>query len=277
MQKLLKTTAEAFLRPAGVALCRTSTLAKAGMWARERERHLLFLNEADAFFRATLFPTLPAGNGRAELLASLNGCSPTKAYFILNYLHEALRRGGDVCELGVAEGATSALMANEIRPLDRVHLWLYDSFEGLPRPTEKDVLINDVFNLGSMAAYEGKMAVAETQVRERLAAVGFPQERTHVVRGFIDRRTSVDVLPERIAFAYLDFDLYEPIALALRLIHQRLVGGGYVVVDDYGWFSSGAATAVDEFHAEHRNEYELIKPPAFTGGFVILGRKTESS
>ena len=36
-------------------------------------------------------------------------------------------------------------------------LHLFDSFEGLPMPTERDQLKDDIFALGSMAAYAGAM------------------------------------------------------------------------------------------------------------------------
>jgi O-methyltransferase len=40
--------------------------------------------------------------------------------------------------------ATSALLANEIRSTERT-LWLFDSFKGLGKPSEKDLLIDDIF------------------------------------------------------------------------------------------------------------------------------------
>jgi hypothetical protein len=37
--------------------------------------------------------------------------------------------------LGIAQCATSALIANEISS-SKKNLWLFDSFKGLPKPTE---------------------------------------------------------------------------------------------------------------------------------------------
>ncbi len=73
------------------------------------------------------------------------------------HLNRALGLDGDVCEFGVAQGATSALIANEIRGTEK-DLWLFDSFEGLPKPTDHDILIDDIFNLGSIDRYQGTMA-----------------------------------------------------------------------------------------------------------------------
>src|SRR5450755_2563393 len=86
-----------------------------------------------------LFPN-PVPEGRSELLAKLLGTQLSEAVYIINCLHRSLKLPGDVCEFGIAQGATSALLANEIRDTDKL-LWLFDSFEGLPTPTEKDSLI----------------------------------------------------------------------------------------------------------------------------------------
>ncbi len=56
----------------------------------------------------------------------------------VRYIDQA-RIPGDIVECGMYNGGSAALMASAcIRsPLDRT-IWLFDSFEGLPQPTEKD-------------------------------------------------------------------------------------------------------------------------------------------
>jgi hypothetical protein len=233
--------------------------------------YLRTLAEMDGWMRQSVFPDLPATPGRVELLAKLMGTQVSEAYYLLANLHRALAAPGDVCELGVAAGATTALMANELRGTDR-RLWLFDSFEGLPRPSAQDRLIDDVLNLGSMDAYEGKMAYRVDEVRHRLAEVAFPPDRVEVVAGFIEETSKRARLPARVCFAYVDFDFYEPIRVALDLLDQRLGPGGAIVVDDYGFFSAGAKTAVDEFLAAAGSRYRVESPPAFAGHFCVLTR-----
>jgi hypothetical protein len=211
--------------------------------------------------------------GRYRLLAKLQGTPPTEAYSILEALTRCQSLDGDVCEFGVAEGDTSALIANEIIATDK-KLHLFDSFEGLPKPTDKDQLIDDIFKLGSMHAYEGKMSFPEASVRKRLQLIGFPENRTFIHKGFIEKTISEsERLPKKVSVAYVDFDFYEPIIEALNFLDSVLEVGGIVIVDDYGFFSTGAKTAVDEWlismnFSEQR--YHSSVPASHLGKFVVI-------
>lgn len=199
-----------------------------------------------------------------ELLRDLIGTSIGEAMHLLHWLATAPE--GDVCEFGVAQGATSALLADAIFDSQR-HLWLYDSFQGLPRPTEEDELIDDIFNVGSIEGYAGEMANPRILVERRLASIGFPADRIHIIEGFLhaDERR----LPEQVAFAYVDFDFFEPTITALRLLDERLADHGRIVVDDYGFFSSGVEKAVRQFILE-RPRYSVQIAPRHAGHFCIL-------
>jgi hypothetical protein len=207
-----------------------------------------------------LFPEIPPREGRRELLSKLIGTPVSEAMHLIAYLSRSLALEGDVCEFGIAQGATSALLANEIRDTAK-RLWLFDSFQGLPPPTSKDVLINDIFGLGSIEKYAGTMAEPAERVQLRLKDIGFPEVRTKIVPGFIEKTIKSAILPDKVCFAYIDFDFYEPILTTLRFLCDRIPVGGFVIVDDYGFFSSGAKTAVDEFVVETAGNYKLTLPP----------------
>jgi len=207
-----------------------------------------------------------------SLLKNLIGTGYGEGLYILDSLQNALPFEGDVCEFGVAQGATSALLANEIKDTGK-KLWLFDSFEGLPEPTEKDSLINDIFNLGSMAAYKGTMACPIDMVRLRLADIQFPAERTMIIPGFIETTIHNTGLPEKVCFAYIDFDFYEPILIALQYLDRVLQPGGFVIVDDYNFFSEGVKIAVDEFYTANKEKYNILFPIKPAGYFCILQKK----
>ena len=232
--------------------------------------------EIEGCYRDLLFPEIPERANRPDLMQQLLGTSTGEAMYILGSLYRSLSCPGDVCEFGIAQGATSALLANEIRGTDK-KLWLFDSFEGLPRPTEKDKLIDDIFNLGSMEAYTGQMACDVSMVKNRLETIAFPLNRVEIVPGFIEKTIHLPRLPSSVSFAYVDFDFYEPILIALNYLDRTLSRGGHIVVDDYGWFSSGAQTAVDEFMSVHASDYEITFPIKSAGHFVVLRRSSSGA
>lgn len=222
--------------------------------------------------RALLFPQLPECPGRRELMARLLGTGIGEAMYLLNELHAALAGPGDVCEFGVAQGATSALLANELRATGR-RLWLYDSFTGLPKPSPQDQLKDDIFGLGSIDRYEGQMRCDGGEVLVRLAQIGITPDRYRVCAGLVHDTLREGAGPDPVSFAYVDFDFYEPIAHALAYLDRHLAPGGRIVVDDYDFFSTGVKTAVDEFVAHHAGRYELTLPQPFAGKFCLLRRQ----
>lgn len=225
--------------------------------------------EIEALLRMTALPDLPAKAGREERLADLIGTNICEGLYLLDALHKALKVEGDICEFGVAQGATSQLIASEIMDTERV-FWLFDSFEGLPAPTKEDRLIDDIFNLGSMESYRGTMMSPETEVLGRLAKVKFPKDRLRVMKGWVNESIMRPDVPRRVAFAYVDFDFYEPIKDALHFLDARMLPGARVVVDDYGFFSEGAQLATDEFVAAMDGRWKLDKPLPLAGHFVTL-------
>jgi len=154
-------------------------------------------------------------------------------------------------------------------------LWLFDSFKGLGKPSENDQLINDIFNLGSIDKYEDTMACSVDEVQSRLNAISFPSSRVRIIEGFIEDTIEYANMPEKVCFAYVDFDFYTPISIALKFLNERLVMGGVIVVDDCGFFASGAKTAVDEFQKEYSYKYVPFLPSKFASQstpFLVLHR-----
>ena len=213
---------------------------------------------------------------RPKLMARLLGTPPSEAYFIVQALAHCREIKGDICEFGVAQGETSALIANEMMQDENKLLHLFDSFEGLPKPSEKDILKDDIFQLGSMEAYQGEMSCPEDMVISRLKAVGFPSKRYRIHKGFIeDVINNRGVLPQEVSFAYVDFDFYEPIKVALEFLHEVTPVGAMIVVDDYNYFSTGSKTALDEFLNEKNSGsliYDCEIPNEEYGYFAILTR-----
>jgi hypothetical protein len=114
-------------------------------------------------------------------------------------------------------------------------------------------------------------------VLERLRKISFPEHRYVIHKGFFDRILERgENLPARVSFAYVDFDLYEPIKQVLEFLHPITPPGAIIIVDDYGFFSSGPKTAVDEFIQDKNDRekvYEYMIPDTRYGHFIVLTKK----
>lgn len=250
------------------------TLEQFRMSEAMRDIHRRDAVEVEELYRHFLFTDLPKREGRARDLSDLIGTTVSEAIYVIKNLHDGLKVAGDICEFGVAQGATSRLLASEIMPLAERKFWLFDSFEGLPAPTKEDRLIHDIFKLGTMEKYKGTMASPETEVLGKLASVKFPRERIVVKKGWVKDTIQSGDLPEKVAFAYVDFDFYDPIKDALEFLDTRMPAGGRIVVDDYGFFSEGAQLAVDQFVAAANGRYRFEMPLPFAGHFCVLSKVT---
>ena len=241
-------------------------------WCKTLRRiHVRDAVEIEELYRTFVFPELPRKAGREGLLSDLIGTSVSEAIYILESLHAGLQVEGDICEFGVAQGATSKLLASEIMDTDR-KLYLFDSFEGLPAPSPEDVLIDDIFNLGSMDRYTGTMMSPESEVMEKLFSINFPDHRTHIMKGWVEDSLARSDVPKKVAFAYVDFDFYGPIKTALEYLDRVMPVGGRIVVDDYGFFSEGAQKAVDDFVCGRNKRFSFSLPLPFAGKFAVLER-----
>lgn len=148
---------------------------------------------------------------------------------ILKIARECLALPGDFVELGCYEGDTSLLLAELLRDAnsgreDAKRLWIYDSFEGLPAKTDAD------FSVAGEAFQAGVLAVSKREVKLRFLRAGLPVPV--ITKGWFADLTRSD-LPREIAFAFLDGDLYESIRDSLKLVENKMVDGGIIIIHDY--------------------------------------------
>ncbi|MFC1964479.1 TylF/MycF/NovP-related O-methyltransferase [Chloroflexota bacterium] len=121
-------------------------------------------------------------------------------------------------------------------------MWLFDSWEGLPEPNERDVSYNlEPGRKGMALGFEFR---AREMIFEKLR---LDSKRVHLVKGWF-----ADTLPVykkdlgTIALLHLDCDWYESVKLCLEQLYDSIVSGGFIVIDDYGYWG-GCREAVHEF------------------------------
>ena len=180
--------------------------------------------------------------------------SRDRCFVLWRTLQQALQLEGDVLECGVFRGGTALLEATTMQDLgSKKSLHLVDSFEGMPDTTEGV----DRFRAGDFGS------TSYEDVRQALAPFDF----AHVHRGFIPE--VLETLPiDRLAWAYIDVDLFAAVRDCLEFMYPRVQAGGVIIFDDYGFPScSGGRRAVDDFFADGRAEVPLCLP---TGQALVI-------
>lgn len=220
--------------------------------ARRRGRQDHFDAEARATIRSVKPRTMTA---------------PEKLFGLILATRYVADRGipGTIVECGVWRGGSMQAVARTLlqRGDAERHLHLFDTFEGMPPPTERDRR-PDGRPASELLATRPRTrkiwAVADLDdVRAGMAETGYPADRVHFHPGLVED-TIPGQAPDEIAILRLDTDWYESTRHELEHLYDRVPSGGVVIFDDYG-FWQGARQAIDEF-LDRRDERLLLMPIA---------------
>lgn len=159
---------------------------------------------------------------------------------------------GDIAECGVWRGGSVMLAAMALTHFGdtsrKIHL--FDTFDGNPEPAPVDLDWDGnnphrawatLREQGKKWGFGGSMDI----VRENILQTGYPEDHFVFVPGLVEE-TLPDNAPEQLALLRLDTDLYSSTIHELEHLYPRLVPGGVLIIDDYGYYQ-GARKATDEF------------------------------
>ena len=157
---------------------------------------------------------------------------------------------GDFVEAGVWKGGSSMLMAKALAKDSKRHIYMYDTYQGMTKPCDKDWKTGgrannykekwkehqkESHNDWNYASYE--------EVEKNMVGTGYPMEKIFMIKGDV-LETIPRIMPVKIAILRLDVDFYAATKHILRHLLQRVTK--YVLIDDY-YCWNGAKEAVDEF------------------------------
>jgi O-methyltransferase len=160
---------------------------------------------------------------------------PCEACQIMSAIDAVKKVPGDMAELGVASGASAMMIAS--RAPGRI-LHLFDTFEGLPKPTQPD----------SARFRERQYSYSLEEVQRYLK-----NDDIRFHRGLFPL-TATPLSGTRFAFVHLDADLYESTRAGLEWFYPRLNRGAILICHDYDT-SAGVNRAFEEFFADKPEPY----------------------
>ena len=174
-----------------------------------------------------------------EEIAGRTLVSPDRCFMLFQFARQAAHLGGEMAEVGVYRGGTARLLA---RACPERLLHLFDTFSGLP-PVDPDIDLHR----------ESEFADSSLEtVRNYLA--GLENVRLHPGTFPASAR---ELAGRRFGFVHVDVDIYRSTVDCLDFFYPRLLPGGVMAFDDYGWEGCpGVRKALDEFLAS-RPEYPI--------------------
>jgi hypothetical protein len=129
-------------------------------------------------------------------------------------------------------------------------LYLYDTFQGMPTPTEFDIDKRGNTGFEMIDKYGddiGWCYALLDDVKASFSAYDFDLE-IHFIEGNVIE-TLPKTKPETISVLRLDTDWYESTAAEFEILYPRLSTGGVLIIDDYGCWA-GSRKATDDYFAK---------------------------
>ncbi len=147
-----------------------------------------------------------------------------------------------VVECGVWKGGASFALMGLLPECSEFHL--FDSFEGLPEPTERDGLRASQLSKENLFV-NGRNYSSEDEVIDSIIEFGF-SDRAKVHKGWFDETVRPENIHRPIGLLRLDGDWYDSTRVVLDRLFAFVAPGGLVILDDYfDW--PGCSQAVHDF------------------------------
>jgi len=157
---------------------------------------------------------------------------------------------GDVIECGVWRGGSAMLSALTLIKNNQNHrkIYLYDTYEGMSEPTNKDIDIQGVPYRQLWEQEKGLLSVPIDEVKKNMLSTGYPEENIIFVEGMVEK-TIPNTVPSLVSLLRLDTDLYESTYHELIHLYPKIASQGILIIDDYGHFQ-GAREATEKYFSE---------------------------
>jgi len=163
---------------------------------------------------------------------------------------------GDVVECGVWRGGNIVLARRAFDSVNNIkHYWAYDTFDGMTQPGQQDP---PEAHTNWQTSPHVVCRSPRQEVEDVFRAWQILDQRTHLIQGDVAQTLQIESnLPDRISLLRLDTDWYASTLIELERLYPRLESGGYLIIDDYGYWS-GCRQAVHEYFGADLIRYGFV-------------------
>lgn len=176
-----------------------------------------------------------------------------EAFHVYSFARSCNQMDGDFVEVGCYEGGSARLLCEV---LGNRSLHLFDTFEGLPKSTEKDRSVYSKSEKKNKKQYACSLESVQTYLKD--------YKNVSYYKGiFPDSAAPVENM--KFSFVHMDVDLYESTKACLEFFYPRMIPGGIMLSHDYSMLA-GVKSAFFEFL---ENKPEKLVELSTTQCFVV--------
>ncbi len=179
-----------------------------------------------------------------------------RCYELWQLIQETAKLDGALIEIGVWRGGSGALIAKQAKIngiKDKVYLC--DTFTGVVKAGEKDSSYK-----GGEHADTSKETVEEVIYKLKL-------DNTKILVGIFPDETSKLVNDKAFRFCHIDVDVYQSAKDIVEWLWPKLVIGGMIVFDDFGFSTCDGVT---RFVNEERNKKDRLVIHNLNGHAILI-------
>jgi len=167
-----------------------------------------------------------------------------------------LDKNASFIEIGVWRGGTAGIIGRRLSLLNsNINFYLADTFVGVAKASEKDTFYN-----GS------EHSDTSQEIVENLLSNKYHKYK--ILKGIFPNETSCLIDDEIVfGFCYIDVDVYESSKDIVDWIWSRLIKGGVIIFDDYGFHTCDGVT---KFVNEQKNKSDRVVIHNLNGHAVMI-------
>jgi O-methyltransferase len=160
-----------------------------------------------------------------------------RCYELWTLVEQSQKLTGALIEIGVWRGGTGALIAQRAKLCGITDtIYLCDTFTGVVKASAYDPLYKGGEH------HDTAIGLVEDLVYNQLNL-----EHVQILQGIFPEETAKGLDDESFRFCHIDVDVYHSARDITEWLWNKLVSGGMIVYDDYGFFGyTGVTTYVEE-------------------------------
>ena len=179
-----------------------------------------------------------------------------RCYELWQLVEETAKLEGALIEIGVWKGGSGALIAKKAKLSGiKDKVYLCDTFKGIVKSCKKDSFYKD-----EDLADTSRETVEEVINKLKL-------DNTKILVGIFPEETSKLVSDKTFRFCHIDVDVYESAKDIVKWLWPKLVVGGMIVFDDYGFPNSDGIMC---FVNEERNKKDRLVIHNLNGHAILI-------